>query len=199
MQNKSKSTTARLPQALLDVGYPDFLAPKNATPYETPTAVTFPKFCELVTEEQENLRKKDSATASRSGSQRLFSALIQDPRVLYLEYLENPTKFDDETGELLQALSHGLLAVKDLSPEQLDLLDQATVLYASLSDSRTPLEGTKPPSVPSSSAIEHLTYQEALSDSSVDLEYREDGKHVPVQASFEVPYQEAPPTFWWKK
>lgn len=48
--------------------------------------------------------------------------------------------------------------------------------------------------------MQHLTYEDALTDPDVELEYSEDGRHVPILKSSAAPDipGESPQTFWWR-
>lgn len=200
MPKKSPNSSAAFSSRLLEAGYPDFLALKELQPLSPPTPPTlqpFPNFFELAEEEAQRLSTK--LPERRPGERRLFEALLGDPKVLYLEYLEDPSRFDEETGELVQQLSHGALHLKDLNQEQMQLLDLATLEYAAPRRSRKPFDETKSTSEQSRMVMEHLTRREALDDPDIELEYREDGNHTPIMSSVEMPNLEGPPTRWWEK
>jgi hypothetical protein len=131
----------------------------------------------------------------------LFDALVGDPRVLYYELMEDPSRFEEEVATLVQQIVSGQKPYESLSSTEKTLLDRATLDWA-----RTRHQKPKAPSPISSKspaptqpeAVQHLTRAEAVSDPSVELEYREDGRHVPLQTTPE-PDIPAAPTFWWRK
>jgi hypothetical protein len=183
---------------MLEAGYPDFLALKDLQPLQPPTALTLPTFFEMAQQDAKEIQQQTSApSGSLFGKQSLFTALVGDPKILLREYLEDPRRFDAATAELIQQLSHGTRLLSDLSPEELQLLDLATIEYASPRHSQKQFDNNKLDSQPHS-AVEHLTHQELMSDDDVELEYREDGKHVPLTNVPDIP-MDAPSTMWWQK
>jgi len=131
----------------------------------------------------------------------LFTALLGDPKVLYYEILEDPERFEDGVSDLVQQLVAGARTLESLTRDEHNLLDRATLDW-STPRHRTPGSAEPRPisrdSVPP--AVEHLTYEDALADPAVELEYSEDGRHVPIlegSAAPDIP-GEAPETFWWR-
>jgi len=57
----------------------------------------------------------------------LYAAIGGDPKVLFDHLLEDPSRYPSGTDVLLQEMIQGR---SDLSPEELQLLDQATLEYA---------------------------------------------------------------------
>lgn len=158
------------------------------TGLEAPAPPTFPTLFQLAAEAQ--------TTPLPAPSVGLFEALIGDPTVLYQELLEDPARFDPEVADLLQLLVAGQKKLDELEPNERLLLDAAVVDFAS---PKSQPEPQKLPPEPKAdqlpAALEHvLNEQEALDDDSVELEWHEGGKLIPL---VDVP-DEPPPTHWWK-
>jgi hypothetical protein len=60
----------------------------------------------------------------------LFEALLNDPRALLNDYYERPDEHDPRLIATLTMLLNGNKTINDLSPEEMDLLNQATRVYA---------------------------------------------------------------------
>jgi len=60
-----------------------------------------------------------------------FDLLRGDYMPLYLDSLENKDRYDAETVELLRRLAGGGLDKRKLTPDQVELLNKATALFAS--------------------------------------------------------------------
>ena len=124
------------------------------------------------------------------GSQRLFSALLGDPRRLYAEYLEDPARFDEQAAALIQQLVANQRKISDLEERELDLLDQATLEFA------RPRRQQKAPEVKAPKALQHLTQEHEEEE---PLAYLEDGTLVPLSVTADIsPPAETPEDFWWK-
>jgi hypothetical protein len=136
-------------------------------------------------------------------SQELFSALVGDPRVLYYELMEDPSRFEEEAATLIQQMVSGQKPYTSLSSAERNLLNRATLDWARTRHPKptTPPGSSKPPVPVRHEAVAHLTRAEAVADPSVELEYREDGKHMPVDTGGAYPDAPIPkaPTHWWRK
>jgi len=86
-----------------------------------PQAVHFPTFNELLSQPAPEQKEQ------RDG---LFNSLVRDPAILYLEYLEHPDMFEEETAHLLQSLVGQQKKVSDLTEAEMKKLDEAVVSYA---------------------------------------------------------------------
>ena len=131
----------------------------------------------------------------------LFDALVGDPRVLYYELMEDPSRFEEETATLVQQMVSGQKQYENLSSAERTMLDRATLDWARSRHQKptTPPGSSKPRAPAQPEAVRHLTRADAIADPSVELEYREDGQHVPIQhtsSALDIP---KPPTNWWRK
>jgi hypothetical protein len=136
-----------------------------------------------------------STAGRRSG---LFETLLGDPRVLYQEVLEDPSRFEPEAMDLIQRLVAGAVSLDALTSTEREMLDRAVLDW---SRPRHSSRGSSTsPSTISSDLPEEVerSYQEALEDPDVELEYREGGPPVPVSLAPEVPTDPVP-TFWWRQ
>lgn len=154
---------------------------------------TYLKACELV-------RMRGPAQSPPPRSRGLFEAMIGDPRVLYYELLEDPTRFEEGTSELVQQLVAGARSLSSLNQQEMYLLDRAVLDWTKPRHSSPgPVATSSRTSPPLPAALAHLTREELLDDPGVELEYREDGQHMPViDLAPEIP-MERPTTFWWRK
>jgi len=160
------------------------------TPFQPPPPPTFPDLFQLAEEAAQQ------TTPSPVRNEGLFAALIGDPMVLYQELLEDPERFDPEAAELLQLFAAGQKKLDELTPGERTLLDLAVIDFAS---PRTPPPKPELPPEPKKAklpdALEHiLTEQDAMDNPSVDIEWHEGGRLIPI---LDVP-DEAPPTHWWR-
>lgn len=198
MSKMPQKDSWKLPELLLRNGYPDFLALNS---WQTLSSALVPRLSSLqaLAEEETNRlsSKPGSIIEKRDG---LFTVLLGDPRVLYYELLEDPSRFEEGVSDLIQQLVSGARSLESLSTDEMQLLDRAVV------DWTRPRHRTSASSQPSlesnvsQPAVEYLSREEAVADPEVDLEYREDGQHVPIlegTATPEIP-TEAPSTFWWR-
>ena len=194
MPKKSENSSRRLPQELRSLGYHDFLAPNISSGYEPPQPPKFPKFFDLV---QSEIKEQDAP--KNENERRLFSALIGDARILYQELLEDPGRFDEKASALIQNLSCGAQQLSNLTPEELDLLDNATLDFARPRRLQPSSKTTAVTSPRRSTAVKHLTKQEALSDPSVPLVHQDGGAPTLLSEETSSLPAERPATFWWKK
>ena len=170
---------------------PDFLAMNIFEPLKPPQAPTFATFSEIVAEDA---TPKESPSRRKTG---LFEAYLGDPRALYYELIEDPSRFEDGVMDLVQQLLAGSKRLESLSPEETNLLDRATLSWAEPRHRTTSGEtpgGTS--STISPSREPPATYGEALEDPDIELEYREDGKHAPILDA-DLTGQSLP-DFWWQ-
>jgi hypothetical protein len=115
----------------------------------------------------------------------LFESLIADPRVLFHGLLESPENYESGVSELLQNLVSGRQKRGELTPMELELLDRATVEFASAK--RPKPHGGPPP-------LKQVETKKLTPPEEVELVYSEKGRHTP---DVEIP--ESPPTHWWTK
>lgn len=116
----------------------------------------------------------------------LFTALIRDPVVLYQEYLSHPDLIDEDVGLLLTQLVTRQKRLEDLTPEEMQKLDRATVDFA---------QGPpKPkPSLPRATS----TPRTSTVHEEPDVEWHEGGMRLPEPvAPIDIP---TVPTRWWDK
>lgn len=144
----------------------------------------FPTFQELV--DQELIEPPEPS--QNSG---LFFQLVGDPAVLYREYLDDPDRFDEEAGLLLQQLYSGLKTLEQLDPEEAEILNRATAEYAQYSPKQEKPSGPQRPSLPRSVTP---------SDDEPEIPWTE---HVqgPSLPTLDTPISlpDSAPTFWWTK
>jgi hypothetical protein len=117
----------------------------------------------------------------------LFESLIADPRVLFHGLLEDPESYEDGVSELLQNLVSGRAKREELTPQELQLLDRATLEFASA-------KRPKPPGGPPARAPQQQQQSKVTPPEEVELIYQEKGPPIP---DMELP--DSPPTNWWKK
>jgi hypothetical protein len=183
LQTRSKANTARLASRLSNAGLPILSGLKPLEPLPSPPELKFPTFRELVEQE---LTESPQPEANDG----LFSQLVQDPAILYREYLDDPDRFEESAGLLLQQLYSGLKNLEELTPEEMKILDQATVEFAQyLAKPKTPSESQR--AAQPRSAIP--------SDDEPEIPWTD---HVggPSLPAMELPVSlPDAPTFWWKK
>lgn len=151
-------------------GYPkleDILtyAPKMEASPTFPGLPAFPTFEQLVQESQ---------TPEQKRSPGLFESLLNNPAVLYEDFLKNPEKYDPALEKLLMELATGNKKLKGLSPEETTLLDRSTLDYAQA----TP----KPPARPS-------VPRPSIAESGAPKEEK-------PRPGIDVPVTELP-AYWW--
>ena len=188
---KSEASSIKLTQRLLDAGYPDISTLSTWEPSKLLPAPSFPSFFSLVAEDASS-PTSTSAAAETS----LFKLLVSDPRSLYYEFLEDPSRFDQEATELIQLVGSGAMSVSSLTSDQLQILDRATM--AMMEPRHRAASPDLLPSLESSSgrpAIAHLLSD----DEDQELEYTDEGRLVPLDNRPPARTPDAPPTFWWRK
>jgi len=116
----------------------------------------------------------------------LFESLIADERVLFHGLLEDPERYEEGTSELLQQLVSGQKKREELSLQELELLDRATLEFASAARPKGP-SSRRP--MPDPRRREHISPPEEA-----ELVYREGG---PPTKEIDIP--DSPPTRWWEK
>jgi len=159
--------------------FPDFLAENSLRPLSPLMAPTSPTLFAL---------SGESVTAKkRVGRRELFDALIGDARVLFQEYLDDPDRFEDGTGELLQEMVNGRKKFSDLERKDKDLMNRAAIDFAS----------SKGPAPKKERAPRHQSRElpAAAQMASGELAWSDDGKHSPPTP--DIPNK--PATFWWRK
>lgn len=114
----------------------------------------------------------------------------RNPELLLQSVLDAPENFENGVGELLQQLTYKQRGWEDLGPQERQLLDRATLDFAS--EARP--QARKPNPQPTSSEASPAA-KAALDELEVELVYNEHGPPTPL--GMDVP--EEPPTFWWRK
>lgn len=95
----------------------------NLPPSLALLAPTFPTLSALATVKEES----QPTPASSSG---LFQALLRDPTVLLQSLLDDPTRYEEGVGVVVQDLVSGRRKFEELSPAESTLLDRATIDFA---------------------------------------------------------------------
>ena len=199
MSIPSSKSLATLPSTLREVGYPDFMELNSWHRLSKQLVPPFATVFDLARQSQsQNESKPASTTEKRDG---LFIALVGDPRILYYELIEDPSRFEDGVSDLILHLVAGTRQMESLTADELSLLDRAVVDWMRPRHQTSGTLQPRPVLKDSHSAMEYLSRKDALADPDVELEYSEDGRHVPILNDSPVPDmpQEAPPTFWWTK
>lgn len=114
----------------------------------------------------------------------LFESLIADPRVLFHGLLDSPESYESGVSELLQNLVSGQKKREDLTGEELQLLDRATVEFAA---------GKRPQPAGGATRSREAAPKRTPPEE-VELIYQERGPHLP-----DMDLPESPPTRWWTK
>lgn len=104
---------------------PNFLAPTSLPSLPALTPIKFPTFQELVDTDAATL----GTPASKPAVVGAFKALLGTPEILHAAWLDNPEAYDPRLGPVLHLLLTGT-TLDQLSPEQLELLNQATLEFA---------------------------------------------------------------------
>jgi hypothetical protein len=132
---------------------------------------------------------------SNATQKRLFEELLGDPQVLYQEVTEDPSRFEKGILELLLPLVSGQRDNSQLTAEERDSLDRATLDWALPRHQSTGgLPLPEPAREPA--ALQHLTQEPDLMDEALDLQQLDDGSFRPLP---EAPKPtDKPPTFWWR-
>lgn len=139
---------------------------------QPPAPPTFPSFIDLV-------RMETNGASTPPTKKGLFEVLVGQAEPLYQATLEHPDKFSEEAKRLLHELMVGTKTLKGLTPAERQVLDLATIDFASHSHRAS---NVKPPMTP-----------------------RTPPKRAPVDAAPEGPVQgvDVPPgeqeAYWWLK
>lgn len=183
MRESSTRTTKKFAERLSDAGLPILTGLEPPKPLPTLPESHFPTFQELVEQELTEPPEQEQ----NSG---LFFQLVQDPRVLYRDYLDDPEKYNEKVGLLLQELCSGLKDVNKLKPEEAELLNLATVEYAQYSPKQEPHSKQPQP---------RLQRSAIPSDDESEVPWTDHmtGPNLP-QTEVPVSLPDAP-TFWWRK
>ena len=165
------------------------LSTDSALPWLQPLpplpGLTFPTVSELV--EQELY----SPTVEVDDG--LFSQLVQDPLVLYREYLDDPERFDERVGLLLQQLVSNQKKLEELTAEERGLLNTATAEHAQY----VPKPKPPPAQQPKASPLSDSSYEDGDEESELPWKGRQSG---PAPTAMELPADlPTAPSFWWKK
>lgn len=194
MTSKPDTTTAYL--QLRQAGFPLSTPTNTLLPSPSLLAPTFPSLFALA--ESERLK----GVPERKPPLGLFDALVGDPRALYYELMEDPSRFEEEVATLVQQIVSGQRPYASLSSSERTTLDRATLDWARTrhQKSTTSPTSSKQLAPVKSEAVEYLTRAEILADPTIELEYSEDGQHVPLIPGHE-PAPDIPkaPTHWWRK
>jgi hypothetical protein len=112
----------------------------------------------------------------------LFESMVDDPRILFQAYLEDPEHFEEGTGDLLQRLLNGG-RLEDFTRAERDVLNRATIDFAT---AKRPTPKRSPPPAREPAAIR-----------AAEHELDEAGRRTAVLP--EELLADAPPTFWWRR
>lgn len=195
----SKRDSTRLSNTLLENGYPDFLALNSWQALQPALVPTFKSVSDLARDALEAERHRPASTIGKQDG--LFAALLGDPRILYYELMEDPSRFEEGVSDLTQQLVSGARSMQSLAPDEVEMLNRAVIDWTRPRHRSLPSKPSNLESSDSPSAADYLTMEEALADPDVELEYSEDGRHMPIfedSPGPDIP-DEAPPTFWWAK
>lgn len=144
-------------------------------PLPTLPVTKFPSFEDLVSQEiQRSNEQQDDG---------LFAQLVGDPAILYREYLDSPENFDEETVKLLTELMSRQKTLEELSKQEKELLNQATIQFA---------QGSPKPSSSPKPSVKQSPIQDEEEE---EVPYP---KSLPtLNAPIDVP-ESIPKTEWWK-
>ena len=122
MPKKYKKSSAKSVSMLSNAGYPDFSRLNNLMHLQAPLAPRFPTFSELVTESVPEKPKR---------ARGLFAELLgSSAETLFGDLLDHPDKYEDGVAELVQQLISGAKKLEELSEQERDLLNRATLDFA---------------------------------------------------------------------
>lgn len=119
-------------------------------------------------------------TPEQKPSLGLFESLLNNPAILYEDFLKDPTKYDPALEKLLMELATGNKQVRTLLPADRMLLDVATLEYAQA-------PRPKPPAKPAAQA--------PTTDDDVVEEWTSTKEQKP-RPGIDVPVTELP-AYWW--
>lgn len=152
-------------------------------PLPTLPVAAFPTVAELV--------EQELSSPTKAVDDGLFSQLVQDPLVLYREYLDDPERFDESLALLLQQLVSNQKKLEELTAEERDMLNRATAELAQYAPKPKP-----PPQQPQrASAPSDDFYEE---ETELPWNNQPGGPELPQLESPMGALTEAP-SFWWKK
>ena len=176
-ERSEKTTTGRL-FGLLPSAQPLNFLEQNPLP-QLPAVHKFPSFSEMVSQQ--------ITPSSPSTNEGLFSTLVRDPLVLYREYLDDPERFPQEAGTLLTQLVTQQKDLNTLTPEDMEVLNQATVEFAQHSPEPEPTpEPSKPP------------HQDLFGEEGEEELEWQPGGQLPTRPAVDLP-DTAPGADWWAK
>lgn len=182
---------SKFPERLLAAGFQDFSTLVSWTPSVPARLPTFPTLYSLT----QDVDNAGQSTPMPPVETSIFKTLIGDVRSIYYEFLEDPTRFEPQSSELIQLLASGAVKISELSKEQLEVMDRAT--YAMMEPrhktSVTPSQPVQPELPP---ALEHL--MKGSDEDDEELAYTDDGRLIPLRDEAPIVLPEAP-TFWWLK
>jgi len=134
--------------------FPSSLDPMTSLPFPaTPSFPRFPTVQELADQHQAEQDRP------RPRAQSTFEALLGDPRILHVAWLENPDAFDPRLGPLLQELLT-TKKIQDLDPQSLGLLDAATVEFAQYRPRKAPVVPAAPKAQEQDDGDDSLAWRE---------------------------------------
>jgi hypothetical protein len=102
------------------------------------------------------------ASAASSAEPGLFSNLIGNPLVLLEDYLREPSKYEEGTEQLLQELAAGAKTLDVLSPEEMSVLDRATLDYNRKLPAKTAAAAPPPKEADDESSSEDDEFEERM-------------------------------------
>jgi len=170
---KAPPTLFGLPPAVQPLNFLE----QNPLP-QLPVVHKFPSFSELASQV--------ATPTSPPTNEGLFSTLVQDPHVLYREYLDDPERFTQEAGTLLTELVSQQKSLDSLTAEEMELLNQSTIEFAQHSPKPEP---SPEPSKPHQDLFEEEGEEE--------LEWQPGGQ-IPTRPVVDLP-NAAPTAEWWAK
>jgi hypothetical protein len=135
------------------------------------------------------------ASPASSPRRGLFVSLVGDPTVMFDDLLRSPEKYEEGVSDLLLGMVTGRRSLKDLSPEEMEVLDRATV------DLNRKTSSSKPDSSPEKS-LATAPQQTSSEDSELQKEAAE-AKEAKAEERAEampadlVPDEEMIP-FWFR-
>ncbi len=122
MNNTSPKTTSASRSAS-SKSSPDS-TPDSLAPLAPLKPKPFPNLFELASED----RQSQKVVSRQRG---LFEELLGRPEALFIDSLEFPEKYEEQTSRLLRSLVSGERRLEDVTAEEMALLDRATVDFAS--------------------------------------------------------------------
>lgn len=152
-----------------------------------PSLPTLPKLLEFPL----SLSALEPTEQSPPTSTGLFLSLLRDPAVLYRDYLDHPEKYDEQTAQLLMELISRTKTLETLTPEDMELLNKATMNFA---------QPTRPLPKKQSNERYSASVQQTSSESKEEedeVEWHGPNMRLPpMEIPVDIP---TVPTKWWDK